>query len=480
MKVFKYIYVSGTAVLLLTMTGCSAPKELQHPRVEQDALPTAFRLTHEELATDSLSNLAELPYQQFFQDAYLIGLIDTALAHNNNMLVAVKQIEIAQETVKQMKWGYLPTVDLAVGAANINRPSNNSMNGMMASQFMGKRYMEDYSTTLSVSWEADIWGKIKERNAMALAGYLETQEAVNAVRTSLIANVAQGYYMLLLLDQQTQVSQQNLAIIDSTLNITKVQQRLGLTTSLAIKQLENNRDNLLKSIRIIEENKAVQENAMSALLGRMPQELKNRGSLLNMQEVQVFGTGVPAELLSRRPDIKQAELTLTRSVSEIKVARANMYPSLRITAQGGLNAFKSSNWFSIPGSLFGTVAGSLTQPILQGRQLKTAYNQATIRSEQAELRYKESMLQAVTEVSTILEQLASLQEQQQVNELLVDRNRVLLKDANILFKNDMASYLDVLAAQQVKLQAELDQISVKSRLLQTQVALYRALGGGVI
>lgn len=480
MKVFKNIYVSGTAVLLLTMTGCSAPKELQHPRVEQDALPTAFRLTHEELATDSLSNLAELPYQQFFQDDYLIGLIDTALAHNNNMLVAVKQIEIAQETVKQMKWGYLPTVYLAVGAANINRPSNNSMNGMMASQFMGKRYMEDYSTTLSVSWEADIWGKIKERNAMALAGYLETQEAVNAVRTSLIANVAQGYYTLLLLDQQTQVSQQNLAIIDSTLNITKVQQRLGLTTSLAIKQLENNRDNLLKSIRIIEENKAVQENAMSALLGRMPEELKNRGSLLNMQEVQVFGTGVPAELLSRRPDIKQAELTLTRSVSEIKVARANMYPSLRITAQGGLNAFKSSNWFSIPGSLFGTVAGSLTQPILQGRQLKTAYNQATIRSEQAELRYKESMLQAVTEVSTILEQLASLQEQQQVNELLVDRNRVLLKDANILFKNDMASYLDVLAAQQVKLQAELDQISVKSRLLQTQVALYRALGGGVI
>lgn len=473
----KNIISWGLALGLLTLIGCQTNKEL--PKLQKEQLPTEFLNRSASLETDTSANLAELSYRDFFSDEQLVALIDSGLQRNNNMLVAVKQIESAQETLKQMKWGYLPTADLSIGAASINRPSNNSMNGMMASQFMGKSYMEDYSSTLSISWEADIWGKIKNQKAGALAAYLSQKEAANAVRTGLIAGIAQGYYNLLLFDQQKIISQQNLAIVDSTLHITKVQQRLGLSNSLAVQQMENSRDNLLKSIRIIAENTAIQENALSALVGKLPALQTGRGSLLALKERTVFGTGVPAAMLSRRPDIRAAEYAFLQTVSDVKVSRANMYPALRITAQGGLNSFTSSNWFNIPGSLFGMVSGSLTQPLLQGRRLKTALNQAVIRSEQAELQFKEAVLQAASEVSTTMEQIASLQDQQRYNDQLVERNRQLIQQAKILFRNDMATYLEVLAAQQSKLQAELDQMQVKSKMLYAEVALYKALGGGL-
>ena len=155
-----------------------------------------------------------------------------------------------------------------------------------------------------------------------------------------------------------------------------------------------------------------------------------------------------------------------------------MYPNLRITAQGGLNAFRASNWFSIPGSLFGMVASSLTQPLLQGRQLKTAYNQAGLRSEQAELQYKESVLKAVTEVSTVLEHISSLKDRQIYTNQQVERNLELIQQTNIMFRNDMANYLEVLAAQQSKLNAEIEQMQIKGQLLNAEVTLYKALGGG--
>ncbi|TYR31795.1 efflux transporter outer membrane subunit [Sphingobacterium phlebotomi] len=463
---------------LCFMTGCRSSQQLAKQQPAE--VPEEFVYSHGQLDIDTTEALATLSYHEFFADEQLIALIDSGLVRNNNMLVAIKQIESAQETMKQAKWGNLPFVDLSAGVASITRPSDNSMNGIMASQFMGQSYMEDYSSKLTISWEADIWGKIKSQKAATLAGYLETQEATNAVRTSLIAGIAQSYYNLLLLDQQKVISEQNLAIVDSTLEITKVQLRLGMTTSLAVQQLENSRDNLLKAIRVIDENRGVQENALNALVGEMPQHLTKRGNIRDLQLRDNLATGVPAALLSRRPDVKQAEYAFLRSSSGVKVARANMYPALRITAEGGLNAFTASNWFNVPGSLFGVLSGSLTQPLLQGRRLKTAYNQANIQAEQAELQFKESVLQAVTEVSTILEQISSLQDQQVYNNQLVKRNQELIEQAKILFKNDMATYLEILTAQQTKLQAELDQMQVKSQLLYAEVALYKALGGGVM
>ncbi len=466
----------GFGILLLTTMGCGGSKHLSS--IPKSNISKDFSFETSSLPVDSTQTIASLSYKDFFKDKVLVDLIDAGIERNNNMQIAIKQIEIANETMKKARSGYLPLIDLSVATANVSRPSKNSLNGRFASEFFGSPYIQDYMSTVNLSWEADIWGKIKNEKAGALARYLESVEAVKAVRTSLVAGIAQGYYNLLMLDEQRLVSKQNLSIVDSTLVMVNVQNRLGTSNSLAVKQLENSRDDLLKSIRQIEENITLQEFAITALVGDFPSRNLVRNRLINLEESDNFPTGIPLDLLELRPDIKQAEFVFRRSVSDIKIARANMYPNLRITAQGGLNAFRASNWFSIPGSLFGMVAGSLTQPLLQGRQLKTAYNQAGLRSEQAELQYKESVLKAVTEVSTVLEQISSLKDRQIYTNQQVERNLELIQQTNIMFRNDMANYLEVLAAQQSKLNAEIEQMQIKGQLLNAEVTLYKALGGG--
>jgi len=441
-------------------------------------VPQDFHVTDKNLDVDSTQSIATIPYRDFFNDSNLLALIDSVLLFNNDLQIAMKQIDIADEAMKQARWGYFPQIGVGLGVATINRPSDNSMNGIMASQFMGKKYIEDYTSSVNISWEADIWGKIKGRKEMALAGYLQTQEATKAIQTRLISTVASGYYNLLMLDLQKEISLSNVKLMEEMLRMTKIQQELGMTTLLAVQQQESNRDQVLKTLPVLDEYIRIQENALRALAGQLPGDVIHRGQLTDMQLKGGLAIGVPAEMLALRPDVRSAELEMKKALAHVNVSRANMYPSLMISAQGGLNAFKGSDWFKVPGSLFGTLTGSLAQPILAGRQLKTAYNQAKIGAEQVELQFKESVLQAVVEVTNVLTTISSLQQQEEILIGLVDRNEKMVKNADKLFKNDMASYLEVILAQQSKLQAEIEAAALKNQRLLAEVNLYRALGGG--
>lgn len=458
--------ISGTAI------ACKVQK-YEQPEVK---MPEAFR--NDSITEDHNENIAKISYKDFFKDPVLVGLIDKAMAQNNDLQVALKQIEFASLAYNQSKWGNVPTVSATIANASVNRPSDNSMNGMMAGQFMGSRYMQDYTTSINISWEADIWGKIKGRKEQALADYLKTQEAAKAVQTQLVATVVQGYYNLLMLDTQLEITRSNLTYSDNTLKFLTKQQELGLTTALAVQQQEIVKDQILKSIPAIESSITTQENALSILTGSMPDKIERSASLNNVQSPENIATGIPSELLSYRPDIKSAELDVRRSVSSVNVARANMYPSFNITAQGGLNAFKASNWFNIPGSLFGSVVGTLAQPILNGKQLKTQYEQSKIVSEQAEINFKQSVLKAVGEVSDALVQIQKLEEQQKIAEGLVKKSNEAVQKADLLFKYNSATYVEVILAQTNKLQTELDLASLKAQRLNAITTLYRSVGGG--
>lgn len=465
-KNIAYIaFISGTAV------SCGVQK-YEQPEVK---MPETFRSDSAVVEHDE--NIAKVSYKDFFKDPVLVGLIDKAMVQNNDFLVALKQIEFASLAYNQSKWGNVPTISAAANA-NISRPSDNSMNGMMAGQFMGKRYMEDYTASLNFSWEADIWGKIKGRKEQALAEYLRTQEAAKAVKTQLVAMVVQGYYNVLMLDTQLEITKSNLAYADNTLKFLMKQQELGLTTALAVQQQEIVKDQILKSIPAIESAVAIQENALSLLTGSMPGKIERSASLNNIQSPEHISAGVPSELLSYRPDVKTAELAVRRSAAAIHVAKMSMYPALNITAQGGVNAFQISKWFSVPGSLFGMVAGVIAQPILNGKQLKTQYEQSKVLADQAELGFKQSVLKAVGEVSDALVQIQKLEEQQKIAEGLVTKSNEAVKKAELLFKYNSATYVEVIMAQTNKLQAELELASLKTQRLNAITALYRSVGGG--
>lgn len=467
---------SGALLLLLGISSCSVAKYKQ----PTSDVPQKFRTnTESQFIQDSTANnIAKIPYRDFFTDPTLVSLIENGIKQNNDLQIAIKQIEIASLGYNQSKWGNIPNVNLNLGTASINRPSDNSLNGKTVGSFLGKTHLEDYSTTVNISWEADIWGKISSRKEVALTSYLQTQEAAKAVQTALVTQIAQGYYNLLMLDTQLDITHKNLELIESTLRMIKVQKDVGLTTSLSIQQQENSRDQLLATIPVIKQAITVQENTISILTGTMPGEIKRTLKLTDAIIPRYNTIGIPSEMLSYRPDIKSSELNVKKAFANVKISKASMYPAFNITAQGGLNAFEFKNWFNIPGSLFGTAAGSLALPLLNGKQLKTQYEQSKIGMEQAELGFKQNVLNAVGEVSNVLASIESADQQEKTISDLVIRSNDAVITSNKLFKQDMASYLDLIIAQNNKLQAELNLANVKLQKLNAVVNLYRALGGG--
>ncbi|MBS1665052.1 MAG: efflux transporter outer membrane subunit [Bacteroidetes bacterium] len=464
------IIKSTAFVLLLGLGACKVSKDTATPQAE---LPTQFR----NATTEDTSSVAKLPWKSFFGDATLQQLIDSAIVRNYDMQIALKSIESAQLVLGQSKLGYWPSVNFNA-TYGLNRPSDNSLNGQFAPAIVGKKYIEDYNANVGLSWEVPIWGKIKSQQEKALAGYLQTQEARKALQTNLVAGVAEGYYNLLMLDQQLAIAKKNLALNDSTLDIIRLQFKAGDVTALAIQQAEAQRLVAAQLVPQLEQGVILQENALSILTGKLPASISRTAQLDLVPLKDTLSAGVPAELVSRRPDVRSSELALNIANANVGLTKANLYPSLTITAQGGLNSFKSSNWFNIPGSLFGIVGGGLTQPLFNRKQLKTQYELAKVDRERTVLQFRQSVLVAVGEVSDALGKIEKLKAQQVVVSTRVNTLRQAITNANSLFKNGLATYLEVITAQGNVLQSELELASIKKGQLSAEVELYRSLGGG--
>lgn len=469
MKPFNHLYTA--LLLLLVISGCKVSKDIPTP---VNATPEQFRSS---TSGDTTTNIATLPYKEFFREEAIRNLIDTAVLRNYDMQIALKNIESASVLFNQAKLGNIPELNLKV-TANSSRPSDNSLNGLTISQFADSKHIEDYTVSAGLSWEADIWRKIANQRNAAGAAYLQSAEARKAIQTRLVSNIAQGFYQLIMLDTQLEIAKKNLALNDSTLTIIKMQFDAGQVTSLAIQQSEAQQLVAAGLVPQLEQRITLAENALSILTGAFPQAIARIGKLNAMVLQEQLGTGIPSEMVSLRPDVKMAELELVRANAKTGVAKANMYPSFVITASGGLNSFRTSNWFNVPASLFGVVAGGLTQPIFQRKQLKTQYEVALIDREKSVIQFRSTVLSAVGEVSDELVKIEKLKQQYVIADRRVKVVQSGLQNANLLFKSGMANYLEVINAQSNALQSELDLATIKTAQLNATVELYRALGGG--
>ncbi len=466
----KILKIFLSLFTLSILASCKISKDISTPQV---ALPMSYREVNN---TDS-NSIASVNWKSFFTDPALQQLIDSTIVNNYDMQTALKNTAAVQLLLKQSKLGYLPQANLQVGAS-INRPSDNSLNGLSLSQFLGKSYVEDYSASVALSWEADIWGKIKNQKAKALATYLQTTEARKVIQTNLVASVAQGYYNLLMLDEQLAIARKNLLLNDSTLRIIKLQYNAGEVTALGVQQAEAQRLVAVQLIPLLQQDLTIQENALSVLSGVLPATIAHSNSINDISFTDSLTTGVPSSLLSNRPDVRTKELALTIANANTGIAKANMYPSLTITASGGVNAFKVSNWVNIPASLFGTVTGGIAQPLFQRKQLKTQYEISKIEREKSVIEFRQSVLNAVGEVSDALVKTTKLKEQQTIATTRVNTLQQAIANADLLFKNGMATYLEVITAQSNTLQGELELAALKKDQLTAVAELYRALGGG--
>jgi multidrug efflux system outer membrane protein len=449
---------------------CNVSKEYQRPEVE---LPKQFTAT----PFSDTSSIADIGWKEFFTDKNLQTLIESGISNNHDLLIAVKRIDVAQQQLKQARLLQLPELDLQI-SAQYNRPSNNSLNGLSIKNFLGKSHVENYTALASISWEADIWGKLRAQKETVAAQYLQSYEGAKAVQTGIVAGIAEGYFNLLMLDRQLEIAKKTLVLTDSFLSATKLLKDAGLANALAVQQAEAQKQSTLLLIPQLEESIGVQENALQLLTGQLPGNIRRTASIEDIPLANKLNTGIPAAIVSRRPDVRSNELALQIANAQTGIAQANMYPALNLTAGAGLESFKASNWFNVPNALFGLAAGAIAQPIFRRRELKTAYEVAKLEREQAVIRFRQSVLRAVTEVSNALVQVEKAREQEQIATAQVAALQSAISNAHLLFKSDLATYLEVITAQSNALSAELNLTAIHGRQWAHMIELYRALGGG--
>jgi len=460
--------VASATMLSVTfaLVACSPVKEYRRPEVK---LPSAYPGP-----AAPGREIAEMPYRRFFTDPDLRVLIDSAVVSNQDLLIAMKNIDYAKQSLNAARLGELPTLDLGAQASS----TTNSKNSLQARNSSNLN-VKDFTASLSASWEADIWSRIGNTRKAALAEYLRSTDAARAVRTRLISDVAQGYWNLKMLDDQLGITRSNAALADSTLMMMRLQYDAGNVTFLAVQQ-QNSR---LQAARVLipklEATRSAQENALSILVGRMPgAPFKRTPGFEGSIVPDSLGAGVPLGLLRNRPDVRAAEESLMSQHASMGAAKALLYPTLRVTAEGGLNSFKSNNWFSTPGSLFGFVGGSVLQPVFRHGELKAKYRQSSIRRDQAELAFRQALIKAVGEVSDALVQVQKTGEQQIVAAERVATLRQAVRNSQLLFQSGLATYLEVISAESDLLQAQLDLSDIQRRRLSAVADLYRAVGGG--
>ena len=323
-------YLKKSVVLFSLLIGLTAFSQ-ENSKIE---LPESFRNS---VATDT-TTVADIKWKSFFLEADLVQLIDVALAKNNDLQIAEKNITIANLQYKQAKWGNVPQVN-AYANATTNRLSENSLNGLSAGQFLGKKHVEDFSAGFNLSWEADVWGKIKNQKKSALAAYMQTTEARKALQTSVVATVSNGFYDLLMLDAQLEIARKTLVLNDSTLFVVNLQYDAGQVNLLAKQQTEAQRLVAAQLIPELEQAIQLQENALSVLTGTFPEAQKRQSLLNNLVVKDNLSAGIPSQLLSKRPDVKSAELELKMANAQVGIAKASLYPSLTISAVTGVNSF---------------------------------------------------------------------------------------------------------------------------------------------
>ena len=459
-------FSKGALVLMLALTlqSCFVAKDYTRPELEE----TEHLYRTDNLPQDSIS-LADVSWKDMFKDQYLAQYIEEGLQNNLDIRVAIQQIAIANAYMKQGKAGYLPTVS-ATAQMTRQELSGNSQFGSFFSS------LDQYELSGSLSWEADIWGKIRSNKRASEATYLQSVAAHKAVKTQLVSSIATTYYQLLALDAQLEVTEQTVAARDSSVITIKALKDAGQVNQVAVDQNIAQYNNAKALLVDIKASIFKTENALNFLLGRSFQPIQ-RGALENQNFDAEIKVGVPATLLSNRPDVIASEYGLINAFELTNVARSNFYPSLTLTANSGFQSLELDQLLNA-NSLFATVIGGLTQPIFNQRRIKTQHEVAKAQQEQALLAFKNTLLTAGNEVSNALYDYEAETEKFEYRQNEVEALRNAESNSEELLKNGYANYLDLLTARQSALSAELNLIDNKLQQMLSVINLYEALGGG--
>ncbi len=450
----KIILMSAAA---LTLSSCGIYKKYQPATTVPD------QLYGEELsaATDTAS-FGNLTWKEVFTDPYLQTLIDSALVRNTDMQTAHLKIKEAEAALLSARLAYVPSLNFTPQGT--------------VSSFDGGKASQTYSIPVAASWEIDIFGKLTNAKRQALAGYEQTKEYAQAVKTQLVAGVANTYYTLLMLDAQYEIAVETETAWKASVETTRAMKEAGMVTEAALAQTEATYYSVCTTVHDLKEQINQAQNSLCLLLAETPRTIE-RGKLAGQQFPESFSVGIPLQMLSNRPDVRSAEQSLAQAFYGTNAARAAFYPTITLSGSAGWTN-SAGGMIVNPGKFLASAVASLTQPLFNRAANIAQLRIAKAQQEEAQLAFEQTLLNAGVEVNEAVDQYQTARNKANLYEKQVAALETAATSTQLLMQHGNTTYLEVLTAQQSLLSAQLNQVANRFTEIQGIITLYQALGGG--
>jgi len=457
--------------MLLMMIGCKLPQMSEAPILRN--MPTRWA---------GVSDTVGPPRGLFRHDPSLSALIDTVLANNPDLRIASERIRMAGAVATQARGMMLPQVNAGL-TPSLRKFGLYTMDGagnIVTEMEPGKLIpidLPDFMLGIQASWEADLWGKLRDRKVAARARFMASESARQLLRTSLVAEAASAYYELVAADQELRMLDQTIALQEEALSLVKVQKEASVVNQLAVQQFEAQ---LLdqQGLRIQVKQLIVDTEArINTLAGRFNASIPRDSAFFSSTALAPLKPGIPARMVEYRPDIRQAAYELTAAKADMEAARKAFLPSLMITGSTALQAYRPGAWLLFPESIAYNLIGGLAGPIFNRNQIAGEFTKADAHRREAMFNYQSKVSQAFLEVQQELRRFDNLQA---IFDLKRKESGILLDAVDVsrdLFRYGRADYLEVLLARQNALRVNMELIESRRMQFLTAVKLYRALGG---
>jgi multidrug efflux system outer membrane protein len=468
----KYIIM----VFVVLLNSCKAPQmtSIQKPI----NLPEFFTSG---MPVDSSS--AKVNWREYFADDYLVALIDSALQNNQDLKIALQQIEMARSGALASSAALKPRVSFAPTAA-LRRFGLYTMDGAgnITTDILPNKivpiHLPDFLIGFQASWEIDLYKKLSNTHKSALTKVMASNEAKNYVVTNMVNEIASAYYELKALDAELAIIDEYTLIQENAVELIRIQKDAAAANELAVRQFEAQLYKLQEMKFGLQQGIIEQENTINYLMGRLPQPIARSTISIDSVKLKTASVGIPAQLLLNRPDLRQVELELQASRLDVQVARTAFLPSLNIGSVLGTQAFRPDLLITKPQSLVYGLIGGLAAPLINKRAIQTDFDFANANQLAMLGTYNKQIISAYIEVYNVLMLQRNLVQSHAIKS---KESAVLVESIDIsdkLYRNNRATYLEVLAAQENALETRIELVQIKKAQLQSQMNLYKALGGG--
>ena len=444
------------------MSSCGIYNKYERPEVNVEGIVRDVTSNTDTLAVTDTTSFGNLPWRSVFTDPQLQALIEQGLAHNTDLLNAALNVKMVEAQLMAAKLAFVPSFTFA--------PT-----GTITS-WDGNKTTKTYSLPINASWSIDLFGNLLNQKRSAQMALLATKDYQLVVKTNLIANIANMYYTLLMLDKQLEIVDNMTGLTKDTWDMMKLQKDLNMAKETSVQSAEANYYSVLAQATELKRQIRETENSLSLLLGQPAQTIA-RGKIENQSLPTDLSTGVSIQMLNNRPDVHYAEMTLAQCFYDTQTARSKFYPNISISGSG---AFTNNSGGGIvnPGKWLLQAIGSLVQPIFQNGQLVAGLKVAKATQEQAYNTWQNAVLSAGSEVSNALVLYNSSDEKSKLEQKQIESLTKNVEYTKDLFSMGSSTYLEVITAQQSLLNAELSKVQDDFYKMQAVVNLYYALGGG--